>query len=62
MKELPYQVFNPQGVCIMQAPEKCRYSRRIELSILEAGYSIRLNGKRITKTELRKDVKTNGRS
>lgn len=54
MTELPYQVFNPQGVCIMQAPD----SRRIELSILDAGYTIRLNGKRITKTELRKEVKT----
>lgn len=55
--ELPYQVFNPQGVCIMQAPEKCRYSRRIELSILEAGYTIKLNGKRLTKAEIRKEVK-----
>ena len=61
MKELPYQVFNPQGVGIMEAQEKHRYSRRIELSILEAGYSIRLNGKRITKTELRKDAKTDGK-
>ena len=57
MEELPYQVFNPQGVCIMQAPEKCRYPRRTELSILEAGYSIKLNGKRITKSEVRKEVK-----
>lgn len=57
MKALPYQVFNPDGVGIMQAPEKCRYPRRVELSILEAGYSIRLNGKRITKTELRKEAK-----
>ena len=56
MEELPYQVFNPQGACIMQAPEKCRYPRRIELSILDAGYTIRLNGKRITKTEVRKEV------
>lgn len=58
MTDLPYQVFNPQGVCIMHAPESCRYPRRVELSILEAGYMIRLNGKRITKTELRKEVKS----
>ena len=57
MKELPYQVYDPQGVGIMEASEKCRYPKRIELSLLEAGYSIRLNGKRITKTELRKEVK-----
>lgn len=57
MKELPYQVYDPQGVGIMEAPEKCRYPKHIELSLLEAGYSIRLNGKRITKTELRKEAK-----
>jgi len=57
MTDLPYQVYNPQGVCIMHAPESCRYPRRIELDVLEAGYSIRLHGKRITKTDLRKEVR-----
>lgn len=57
MAELVYQVFNPQGVCVMEAPESCRYPRLVELSLLEAGYTIRLNGKRITKTETRKEVK-----
>lgn len=56
MTEFNYHVFNPQGICIMEAPESCRYPRRVELSILEAGYTIRLNGKRITKTEIRKEV------
>lgn len=55
--DLPYQVFSPSGQCVMHAPESCRYPRHIELDILEAGYSIRLNGKRITKTEVRKAVK-----
>lgn len=55
--EYPYQVFDPSGSCIMEAPESCRYSRRVELSILEAGYSIRLHGKRITKKEIRKEQK-----
>lgn len=54
--DLPYQVFNSSGVCVMHAPETCRYPRRIELSILEAGYTIRLHGKRITKTEVRKEL------
>lgn len=57
MMECSYQVFNPQGECVMEAPESCRYPRRLELSILEAGYTIKLNGKRITKTETRKEVK-----
>ena len=55
--EFPYQVLNPSGQPIMEASESCRYPRRVELDILEAGYTIRLHGKRITKTELRKEVK-----
>lgn len=39
------------------APASCRYDRKTELSLLEAGYTIRLRGKRITKTEIRKEVK-----
>lgn len=54
-----YQVFNPSGQCVMCAPEICRYPRSVELSILEAGYTIKLNGKRITKSEIRKEVKRN---
>lgn len=41
------------------APESCRYSRETELSLLEAGYAIRLHGKKITKTELKKEAKGN---
>lgn len=57
MEDLPYQVFNPAGQAVMQAPESCRYPKRIELSLLEAGYTIRLHGRRITKTEIRKECK-----
>lgn len=57
MSDLPYQVFNPSGQCVMHAPENCRYPKLVELSILEAGYTIKLNGKRIIKTEVRKEVK-----
>lgn len=55
--DLPYQVFDPTGQRVMHAPESCRYPQRIELDMLEAGYSIRLHGRRITKTELRKEAK-----
>ena len=57
MEDLPYQVFNPAGQAVMHAPENCRYPKRIELSLLEAGYTIRLHGRRITKTEIRKEIK-----
>lgn len=51
--DLPYQVINPAGTVALQAPESCRSSRRVELLQLESGYTIRLHGRRITKTELR---------
>lgn len=57
MSDLPYQVFNSQGQPVMAALESCRYPRRIELDMLEAGYTIRLHGRRITKTDIRKEGK-----
>ena len=51
--DLPYQVINSAGIVVLQAPESCRSSRRVELLQLESGYTIRLHGRRITKTELR---------
>lgn len=56
--EYPYEVIPPPGKSGgMVAPESCRYPRHVELSLLEAGHTIRLHGKKITKTELRKEVK-----
>ena len=55
--EYPYEIIPPAGQSGgMVAPENCRYPRHIELDILEAGYTIRLHGKRVTKTELRKEI------
>ena len=54
---LPYQVINPAGTVVLQAPESCRSSRRVELDQLEHGYTVRLHGRRITKTELRNAVR-----
>lgn len=53
---LPYQVFNSSGEQVLESDTRCRYPARIELSILEAGYTIKLNGKRLTKTEVRKEI------
>ena len=58
--EYPYDVTPPPGQPGgVVAPERCRYPRHIELDMLEAGYTIRLHGKKITKAELRKEVKGN---
>ena len=52
--DYPYQVFNPSGELVLQAAECVRYPSKTELAMLEAGYTIRLRGRRITKTEIRK--------
>lgn len=53
-----YEVIPPAGQPGgLIAPACCRYDRKTELSLLEAGYTIRLQGKKITKTEIRKEVK-----
>ena len=55
----PYTVHNPDGELVLQAAESARYSRRIELDLLGAGYTIRLHGKRITRVDLRKEMPRN---
>jgi hypothetical protein len=48
----PYKVYK-DGECVLAAEENCRYPKRVELDLMEAGYVIRLHGKRITKREVR---------
>lgn len=53
--DYPYQVTPPPGqLGGVAAPESCRYDRKTELSLLEAGYTIRLHGKKIAKADVRK--------
>lgn len=52
----PYHIYNPSGELVLQAAEGCRYPRLVELALLEGGYTLRLHGKKLTKTMLRKDV------
>lgn len=56
MADYPYQISSPEGNVVLQAPESCRHPRKVELDLLEAGYTIRLHGKRLTKTEIRKET------
>ena len=51
-----YQVFAPGGQLVLQAPERCRYPRKIELDLLSAGYTIRLGGRPLTKTQIKKEA------
>ena len=48
---LPYQVYNSDGALVLQAPESCRHTKKVELDLLEHGHTIKLNGKKITNKE-----------
>lgn len=53
MDNYPYKVYDSTGRLMMQAPENCRYDKETERSLLAAGYKIRLNGRLITKKEVK---------
>lgn len=52
--EILYQVFDSSGRLVLNSDVRCRYSRTMELSLLDAGYIVKLDGKKLTKTEIRK--------
>lgn len=58
MKEYPYQVISPAGNVVLRST--VRHSRTVELDLLAHGYTILLNGKKLTKTDLRREVKEKG--
>ena len=47
-----YRIYDPSGRLAESRPESLRYPKKTELSILNAGYTIKLNGKKITKKEI----------
>lgn len=56
---MSYQVFDSSGRLVLDSDVCCRYPRTMELSLLDAGYAVKVAGKKLTKTELRKssDIK-----
>lgn len=50
-EEMNYVIYDRDGKAVLTAPESCRYPREIERSLQDAGYTIKLNGKKITKKE-----------
>ena len=54
---IPYQVFDASGRMVLNSDVSCRYSRSMELSLLDAGYAVKVAGKKLTKTEIRKTAK-----
>lgn len=54
---IPYQVFDSSGRMVLDSDVSCRYPRSMELSLLDAGYAVKIAGKKLTKTDIRKTVK-----
>lgn len=61
MKNVPYvEIYDPAGRLMETMYEGCeRYARSTELKMLEAGYTIKVYGRKLTKKELREDDKVN---
>ena len=51
---MSYQVFDSSGRVVLDSDVCCRYPRTVELSLLDAGYAVKIAGKKLTKTEIRK--------
>lgn len=47
-----YQIFNSSGDLICQADLSCRYTAKLELQLLDAGYRIYIDKRRLTRKEV----------
>lgn len=47
-----YQIFNSAGDLVCQADLNCRYPARLELQLLDAGYRIYIDKRRLTRKEV----------
>lgn len=58
MKNVPYvEIYDPTGRLMETMHEGCeRYARSTELKMLEAGYTIKVYGRKLTKKELREEA------
>lgn len=54
-----YTVHGQDGTLLMQSVSDLRYDAGTELSLLNSGHTIRLNGKRITKKEAMQNAECN---
>lgn len=57
-----YSVHASDGRALMYTDSDVRYTPETELSLLSAGYTIRRDGKRITKKEIMQNAEQNHRN
>ena len=55
MKEYPYQMISPLGNVVLQVTMDARYPKDMEMRMMDAGFSFRVNGKKLTKSDIRKE-------
>lgn len=57
MDKYNYCVTNPQGVPVLSSVVACRYPLETELQMINDGYRIELEGRRLTATEIRAELR-----
>lgn len=53
--EHPYIVINPEGKIVLQST--VRYPKSVEMDLIAHGYTIKLNGKKLTMQAIRKEMR-----
>lgn len=53
MDKFNYRVINPRGDPVLSSTVSCRYPPETELSMMEEGYSIMIDDKRLTKADVK---------
>lgn len=53
MEDKSYRVYDKEGRPVLAAPLSCRYDKETEKSLIDAGYVVKINGRRVTKKELK---------
>lgn len=61
MVKYDYRVISPQGVPVLSSIAACRYPLETELQLLDAGYRIELEGRRLKKTDIQAELRKKAR-
>ena len=48
-----YKVYDRDGRCRLSTTVECRYEKEIEADLMDAGYVIKIDGKKLTKKDVR---------
>lgn len=57
----PYRIYDRAGKLVMTSDERCRYSPREELSLIDSGHRIMLGAQRVTKSRVLEMLKAEER-